>query len=586
MASPIEVPPHLRQYVVSQNYDAYTVEDQAVWRFVLLQTHSRLLRTGHPAYSDGFDGVGISVERIPRIAEMNERLERSAFQAVCVDGFIPPRAFQGFQARGFLPIAADIRTSRQLAYTPAPDIIHEAAGHAPFLAHAEYAHYLRRIGAVGERAFSDIRDREGYEAAYLLSELKANPASTPEQLARAEAQVARCAAASLAAPSEAARLARLYWWTVEYGLVGTVDDYRLYGAGLLSSLGEGHFCHDAQVAKRPLTASCIDVAYDITRPQPQLFVARDFEHLDRVLDEVARTLGQRAGGELALQRALESAEAACIELPHGAQLIGWVRACHGHAPDHDAIELTGPCALAFHSELAPGWPRVDRYVLPLGSLADGTSLSELGADRLKQACTASGWLQLHLRNGIAISGQLLRATERAGRVAAALLGDCAIEQGGRVLLKVSDPYPLVFAERVASAHAALPSGYYPATEFAGAHVPKPRDWSPEQRGILELYEQALAALRERFGSEVVPRFEAIHEELCDRYPEEWLLRWNLLESLIKLHEVGPLAVRLERELEQLEIRFAHREPIATGLAYLKGLGHAPASRPREPGGVS
>src|SRR5262245_3134783 len=149
------VPPHLRQYVVTQDYDAYTERDQAVWRFVLLQTYARLARTAHAAYVAGFSAAGICIDRIARIAEMNERLSAHGFGAVCVDGFIPPRAFQSFQASGFLPIAADIRTVEHLAYTPAPDIIHEAAGHAPFLSHPAYARFLRRIGAVSERAFSD-----------------------------------------------------------------------------------------------------------------------------------------------------------------------------------------------------------------------------------------------------------------------------------------------------------------------------------------------------------------------------------------------------------------------------------------------
>jgi phenylalanine-4-hydroxylase len=249
-----DVPPHLRKYLVTQNYAEYSVEDQAVWRFVLLQTHARLLRTAHPGYASGFDAAGISVECIPRIDEMNERLSQSSFQAVCVDGFIPPRAFQAFQARGLLPIAADIRTSRHLTYTPAPDIIHEAAGHAPFLAHADYAHYLRRIGGIGERAFSNAYDRAVYEAVFLLSELKENPASTATQLSNAEARIAELVATHRT-PSEAELLSRLYWWTVEYGLIGTPTDYRLYGAGLLSSIGEGHFCHAAEVRKLPLSAA-------------------------------------------------------------------------------------------------------------------------------------------------------------------------------------------------------------------------------------------------------------------------------------------------------------------------------------------
>src|SRR5690606_14337111 len=137
-----EIPPHLRKYVVEQNYAAYTERDQAVWRFVVGHTHQRLLKSAHPSYASGFASAGISIDRIPELREMDTRLSGLGFRVVCVDGFIPPRAFQAFQARGVLPVAADMRRAEHLTYTPAPDMIHEAAGHAPFLAQPDYARFL------------------------------------------------------------------------------------------------------------------------------------------------------------------------------------------------------------------------------------------------------------------------------------------------------------------------------------------------------------------------------------------------------------------------------------------------------------
>ncbi|MET0410161.1 MAG: hypothetical protein ABW217_02645, partial [Polyangiaceae bacterium] len=127
------LPDSLEPFVVEQVPARYTAMDQAVWRFVLLQLLDRLQHTAHPSYVRGLAESGISPEHIPSIAEMNRCLAGVGWGAVCVDGFIPPRAFQGFQARGILPIAAEIRSVEQLPYTPAPDIIHEAAGHAPIL---------------------------------------------------------------------------------------------------------------------------------------------------------------------------------------------------------------------------------------------------------------------------------------------------------------------------------------------------------------------------------------------------------------------------------------------------------------------
>src|SRR3954471_8509079 len=148
------VPLHLRRFVVEQDGAAYNAIDQAVWRFVLLQMHARLVETAHPVYREGLAATGLSVDRIPSVAEMNDRMSRVGWGAVCVDGFIPPRAFQEFQARGLLPIAADLRGREHIAYTPAPDPLPEAAGPAPILTEPAYASSLRRIGEIGKLAFT------------------------------------------------------------------------------------------------------------------------------------------------------------------------------------------------------------------------------------------------------------------------------------------------------------------------------------------------------------------------------------------------------------------------------------------------
>src|SRR5258708_2271598 len=205
MADPSRVPHNLRQYVVEQDYAQYTEIDQAVWRFVLLQTYQRLAQTAHPAYKSGLGKTGISVERIPRITEMGACLERFGWSAVCVDGFIPPRAFQEFQAASILPIAADMRTLDHLKYTPAPDIIHEAAGHAPILPDARYAAYLRAIGEVGKKAFSAPQDAHVYAAIFDLSEVKETHGVSPRTVALAEARLAR-ALGEVSVASEASRL--------------------------------------------------------------------------------------------------------------------------------------------------------------------------------------------------------------------------------------------------------------------------------------------------------------------------------------------------------------------------------------------
>src|SRR5437588_406948 len=139
-------PKHLLQFAVDQRYDDYTSVDHAVWRFIMRQNVFFLREYAHKVYFQGLLDTGISFDRIPRIEEMNEILGKIGWGAVAVDGFIPPAAFMEFQAYKVLVIACDMRQIHHIEYTPAPDIVHEAAGHAPIIVDREYSKYLQRFG--------------------------------------------------------------------------------------------------------------------------------------------------------------------------------------------------------------------------------------------------------------------------------------------------------------------------------------------------------------------------------------------------------------------------------------------------------
>jgi phenylalanine-4-hydroxylase len=142
------LPNHLKQFIVDQQYEKYSPLDHAVWRYVMRQNFAFLRRNAHAAYVDGLRATGIGIDKIPSITEMNAILAKIDWACVTVDGFIPPAAFMEYQAYKVLVIAADIRRIHHIEYTPAPDIIHEAAGHAPIIADPEYAEYLRRFGEI------------------------------------------------------------------------------------------------------------------------------------------------------------------------------------------------------------------------------------------------------------------------------------------------------------------------------------------------------------------------------------------------------------------------------------------------------
>jgi phenylalanine-4-hydroxylase len=564
-----KVPAHLRRFVVEQDYAKYTAVDQAVWRFVLLQTHARLVHTAHPAYRDGLAATGLSVERIPSITEMNDKLSRFGWGAVCVDGFIPPRAFQEFQAHGILPIAADMRTRDHLVYTPAPDIIHEAAGHAPILPDPTYAAYLRRIGEIAEKAFTIPEEARVFRAIFTLSEVKEDPSSSKETVRHVEEELAT-ALASVGETSEAARLSRLYWWTAEYGLVGRLDDYKLYGAGLLSSLWESHACHASSVQKLPLDESCTEVSYDITKPQPQLFVVRDFEALHQVLERVSRTLSFAIGGRLALERAIRSRELASVRFSNGAWVMGVLTEA-----SRTALSFEGPVAFAWDGLIPREHRELERprdQLVVIGPLAGGTPVDRLDAAMLEQRrVRGTDRHRFEFSSGAVVEGRVERAVrDRHGRLLHVELANARVALGDRPAFERAR-YQLFAVGEPVTAHAgAVDPAFHGESAFSGLRVPKARAVPQGERALLELYEQAARA-HARGHSAIVSEFPRVHDALVDRFPDEWLLRWNLLESLLKVRGGGGLATALRGELERLEVAFDYRQPIASGLRYLEKL---------------
>src|SRR5687768_404053 len=99
------LPAHLNKFIVDQNQRPYTSRDHAVWRYILRQLKTFLSKNAHPFYVEGLQKTGITVESIPQINDISERLSRFGWEARPVSGFIPPAAFMELQARSILPIA-------------------------------------------------------------------------------------------------------------------------------------------------------------------------------------------------------------------------------------------------------------------------------------------------------------------------------------------------------------------------------------------------------------------------------------------------------------------------------------------------
>ncbi len=572
-AEPPRLPRHLARYVVDQGWGRYTPQDHAVWRYIMRRNVAFLKDHAHEAYVDGLRRTGISLERIPRIEEMNDILRALGWSAVTVDGFIPPAAFMEFQAHRVLVIAADMRSIDHIGYTPAPDIVHEAAGHAPIIADERYAEYLRRIGAVGARAFSSRADHELYEAIRHLSILKETPGADPAAVAAAERAVEERQAA-LGTPSEMARLSRLHWWTVEYGLVGTLEAPRIYGAGLLSSIGESARCLTPAVKKLPYGPEAAEVPFDITTMQPHLFVTPGFDHLIEVLDRFADTMAQRAGGAAGLTLAVESRRPATAVLDSGLQVSGvFAGTVPGSAGQPALLRTEGPSALACDDTELPGHG-VDAHagglLVPLGRPhGAGAPLATMNDGDLAALGLAGGRRAvLRYDGGVTVEGTVRSLERHHGRLLVVELADAAVSRGdGTALRPGPAPLALGVGERVVSVFAGA-ADKDRFEEIAPVSAERTARRSPDEasRALHGLYAEVRAIRESRRHHQGLA---AIWRHAQANHPVDWLLSLEVLEILRSRGGADALADEIAATLEARAAADGACGPLITdGLALL------------------
>ena len=435
-----KLPKHLRQFIKPQNYTDYSAIDQAVWRYVMRKNVDFLSTVAHKSYLDGLKQTGISIDSIPNMYGMNRILKDIGWAAVAVDGFIPPNAFMEFQAYNVLVIASDIRQLEHIEYTPAPDIIHEGAGHAPIIANPEYAEYLRRFGEVGCKAISSAKDYELYEAVRHLSIIKEAPNSDEEAIALAERKVEDLQR-NMGEPSEMAIIRNLHWWTVEYGLIGTTENPKIYGAGLLSSIGESAWCMTDEVTKLPYDINATYKNFDITKPQPQLFVTPDFARLSLVLEEFANTMALRSGGISGVRKLINSKALGTIELTTGLQISGIFTDVIEDKGKPIYIQATGKSALAYREKelVGHGVETHSRgFGSPIGKLKginiaiEDMSPRDLAAYNIYEEKT----ITLEFDGNIKVSGEIITGKRNLqGKIILISFKNCTVTHNDAVLFK-------------------------------------------------------------------------------------------------------------------------------------------------------
>ena len=527
------LPAHLRQFVVSQDYENYTSVDHAVWRYVMRKNVDYLSKVADDSYVEGLRKTGITLDKIPNIQDMNDIMGEIGWGAVCVDGFIPPTAFMEFQAYKVLVIAADIRQLEHIEYTPAPDIIHEASGHAPIIADPEYAEYLRLFGEIGSKAISSARDYDLYEAIRHLSIIKEDPNTSKADIKEAEKEIDKIQT-DMGPASEMSLIRNLHWWTVEYGLIGSLENPKIYGAGLLSSIGESESCLKSAVKKMTYDIDAVDVAFDITEMQPQLFVTPNYRHLTKVLEEFADSMALRTGGLSGLNKVIESKNTATAKYSSGLQVSG----TFSKVITNDNVEpvymaTSSPTALAWQDKQLVGHGKSYHhhgFSSPIGKLKKtSTPLENMHIDDLASIGVFPGEkAKLEFESGVIVEGVLSNVyRNRYGVNMIMTFNDCTVTYNGGVLFDPSwGVYDMAVGEKIVSVF----SGPADIVAFNDEpYVPKETthkiQYSAERLRLHELYQQ----VRDARSQNDMSNIPGIWQELKVQFAGDWLCALEILE---------------------------------------------------------
>lgn len=566
-----KLPKHLKQFIVEQHYEKYTPVDQAVWRYVMRQNYSYLKHVAYYPYIKGLQRAGLSIEHIPDLQNMNDNLGKIGWGAVTVDGFIPPAAFMEYQAYRVLVIAADIRQINHIEYTPAPDIIHESAGHAPIIADTDYNNYISYFGSIGAKAMFSSKDFELYEAIRHLSILKEAADVQEHEIAKAEQRLQQISE-NMGEPSEMALLGRLHWWTVEYGLIGTLENPKIYGAGLLSSIGESSSCMKPEVKKLWYNKDTVNYPYDITKPQPQLFVTETFQNLIDVLEDFADTMAFRRGGAESIVKAIECKNPATAVYSSGLQVTGIFTDMGIDQNDElTFIKTSGPSALAVDGVQFEGHGKLhhkDGFSSPVGKLKGiDTPIEDMDIQQLT-GCGIKPFNMaiLEFESGITVKGIVKIISQKDRRTCLISFDNCTVkESNGNILFQPEwGRYDMAVGATIVSVFngAADKEAYEEITHVSDKQTHK-LVYDEKTQKLHSIYE-SIRAIREH--EENFDQLPGLFEQVKTAYRQDWLSALEILEILHHKQLFPELAKEIRNYLElKSENEAEHKKLINDGL---------------------
>ena len=235
-------------YLIEQNWDAYTPEQHAIWQELVSRRMPQLEEHACAEYLNGFQQIGLRADQLPKLPEVSERLRpRTGWSSTPVSGFLPADAFFEMLAARKFPTTTWIRGRESMEYTPEPDIFHDVFGHVPMHAHPVFGAFLQHYGEV----CAGLKDTEALE-----------------------------------------RMGRLFWFTVEFGVMHQAGQVKVYGSGLISSHGEcTHVVNGGAEIREFRLDDVLETKVDTGHMQPVLYAIESFEQIYEATREAESRLG-------------------------------------------------------------------------------------------------------------------------------------------------------------------------------------------------------------------------------------------------------------------------------------------------------
>lgn len=228
----------------------YTEEEHGTWALLIENQEKVLPNRACSEFMEGLDKIRFPRDRIPSLASISDTIgKHTGWGLMRVDGLVPDKEFCHLLAAKIFPSTDFIRDRSELGYTPSPDMFHDLLGHVPLLTNPRFTAFFEKYGRAGVRAFETN-----------------HPATK--------------------------MLPRLYWYTVEFGLIQNPEGLRIYGSGIVSSPNEVLYSLSEQPKKHPFDMDVVTAkTYDIWHMQEELFVIESFDQLEMEFDRWAKAQG-------------------------------------------------------------------------------------------------------------------------------------------------------------------------------------------------------------------------------------------------------------------------------------------------------